>query len=129
MVRVPVTKAIGAGALLLFVWGAWTVYRSAPPPAELTRGVPVTGPGGSSLSATTDPAAVFQPKNRDEFEQKTTKITKRTTCASKPTHLLGEAIRGTFFYGSALFCVLCALLFNFAFSRLGSKSLLASSRT
>ena len=60
MVRVPLTKAIGAGALLLFVWGAWTVYRSAPPPAELTRGVPVTGPGGSSLSATTDPAAVFQ---------------------------------------------------------------------
>ncbi len=60
MVRVPVNKAIGAGALLLLVWGAWAVYRSAPPPAELTRGVPVTGPEGSSLSATTDPAAVYQ---------------------------------------------------------------------
>lgn len=61
MDRIPVSKAIGAGALLLLlVWGAWAVYRSAPPPAELTRGVPVTGPEGSSLSATTDPAAVFQ---------------------------------------------------------------------
>ena len=63
------------------------------------------------------------PENRDEFEQKGTKDTKRTTCNSKPVHLWGEAIRGTFFYGSALLCVLCALLFNFAFSRLGFRVL------
>jgi hypothetical protein len=62
---------------------------------------------------------VVYPENRDEFEQKGTKDTKRTTCNSKPVHLWGEAIRGTFFYGSALLCVLCALLFNFPFSRLG----------
>ena len=59
------------------------------------------------------------PENRDEFEQKGTKDTKRTTGNSKPVQLWGEAIRGTFFYGSALLCVLCALLFNFPFSRLG----------
>ena len=60
----------------------------------------------------------IDPENRDEFEQKGTKDTKRTTCDSKPIHLRGEAIRGTFFQGSALRGVLCALLFKFPFSRL-----------
>jgi hypothetical protein len=64
----------------------------------------------------------YNPENRDEFEQKGTKDTKRTPCNSKPVHLWGEAIRGAFFYGSALLCVLCALLFNFPFSCLGSRA-------
>jgi hypothetical protein len=54
----------------------------------------------------------LNPENRDEVEQKG-KETKRTTGNSKPIHLRGGAIRGTFFYGSALLCVLCTLLFHF----------------
>ena len=80
--------------------------------------LPKDGPQGAGLEWVMDRNSY--PKNRDEFEQKTTKITKRTTCASKPTHLLGEAIRGIFFYGSALLPVLCEGMKSFS-NRCGSE--------
>ena len=76
-------------------------------------------PGRNSNQRRWVSGVTVDPENRDEFEQKGAKITKKTTCDSEPIHLRGDAIPSTSSHISPLLCVLGALLFKFPFSSSG----------